>query len=635
MSLFKRLDSFVRSGNFKNPAGFAKFANENYGPGAGATTAADGAEEAARQNREFSDTQWGRQMEGLAGAQGAYDRSQNYWDSQYGNQGSGQLENWWTQNQNKFSQPGRSGSQYDQFKTWASDPRNNATNSGMITAGQYMGGPSAMDTFNRQHGEGLTNYSGPQTGANQWNQYQPAFNTTGAGEDWFSQNKGAYNQAGNQQSIYDAYSSQLTGPSKSEGFQVNAPTFTGDNLQGLLNYSRQDTRGVQNEAENKGYVRDAGDVSNYYASQQGALQGPGQYEQFVTADINGTNPAYERTRQQGIAGINQEMARRGNFNSGGAMTAIGNYTGALDAADYENRANRAKSAQGMELSRIAQGTQSAAASSSNKLAQGQALQGIDVGNEAGGMARQRFGLDAMKQASDESLAGQELGLKAAGQGDSQQLARLAGLQNMGKGADDYRLQQLAQGQNAASDAQSQALARMMGGMNNANQLDQTRLASDQQGLERLMASFNMSKGADDYRMQQGKQFFDMGRLTDQSNMDRYKEMFTQATGADDFDLRQLIAGGTMAGGAQDAEQKRKLQAFAAQMGISEGQAQLFAQFYGQGGSLSGQAFSDSVNAGANAAQLRGQAQNAPWEMAGQLAGLGAQGYAAYQGGRRR
>jgi len=588
--------------------------------------AAAGARDISQQGQAFSSEQWRRQMEGLDRAQGAYAPSQSYWQSAYGSQGPGAMENWWNQNQSQFTRQPLQQQAYNGYQDWMNNGVN-ATQQGANAANQYLGGPTAASQAYGAMGQGLQSYSGPTSGQEAYRFNQGSFQQPGAGESWYANNQNRYNTSGAANDVYQQFGQQLYGPSRSEGFtpQTADPQRAERDWLQAMEWSKGQTAGQRNEGENKGYIRDAGDISQYYQSQMGQLAGPGEFEQFMSADINGNNPMYERTKQRGIAQVNQEMARRGHFNSDAAIDRIGNYTAELDAQDYDRRRQSAQAAQQMQLARIGQGTSSAAASSANKIAQGQGLQGIDVQNEAGELNRKQFGQDATNAYMSNMRADQELAMRAAGQSDQAKLARLQGLQGMGTAADQGNLSYLNAGQNAASDAQAQQLARLMGQQNAANSVDQTRLASDQQGLARMLASFNMAQGSDQSGLARAQQLFAQGQGLDANMMARFGQQGQMAQGIDQQTLAQLLGAGGMAGQAQGAEQQRLQQAFASLFGLNNAQAGQVGQFYGQGAAASGTAFADAMNALANSYGLQAQGQGAGREFLMQLMGLGIKG----------
>ncbi len=569
---------------------------------AAANTASAGARGVADMAGAYSREQWDRQMQGLSGALGAYGPSQQYWQSTYGNQGPGQMEQWWNQNKQGFTAQPLQQQAYNGYQDWMQNGVN-ATQQGANAANGYLAGPTASSQAWNQMGQGLQNYSGPQNGQNALNYGMADYQKAGQGENYYAQNKGKYDQETNSQASYEYLSRQLQNESDADSYFRNSRGKVSDqemrdkaNLMRHQSWAEGQTALQANEGENKGYARNANQLQDYYNSQQGALQGPGQYEQFVTADINGANPAFQRQRDEGIAKINQEMARRGTFNSGGAMTAIGNYTGALDAADYENRANRAKSAQEMQMSRIGQGLQGAGQVSALDVQRGAALGSLDTQSEQAQAARQSIGLQAEQNMLQAEQARNRLDLDSAKMSGDSQMARLMAQNQMAGQADANNLGLLNAGQNAASDAQSQMLQRLMGYQNSANQVDQTRQSSDAQSLARMMGSYQMAQGSDASNLGRASQLFNQGQGIDANMMSRYAQQGNMAQGIDQQTLAQLLGGGKLAGEAQSAEQQRMMQAMNSLFGINDAQAGQYGQFYGQAGQLSGEQMTDAFSA---------------------------------------
>ncbi len=86
---------------------------------------------------------------------------------------------------------------------------------------------------------------------------------------------------------------------------------------------------------------------------------PTAMEQFFQSQMTGDNPYYQRLQQQQADGINQQMAARGHYNSGGAMAALGNASGALYADQFANMGNMAAQASNLAMNRYGQGFQQA------------------------------------------------------------------------------------------------------------------------------------------------------------------------------------------------------------------------------------------------------------------------------------
>lgn len=573
----------------------------------------------------FSDEQWTRQMEGLGRAQGAYNPSQSFWESTYGTPGSGRQEQAFNAYGGQFLSPSSSSGAYDQMN-------------------QYMQGqPMTYGAMNRAHGmagsavdySGLSNQlQGPGSAQNFYMQNQGGFGGPGAMESWYAQNQNSMNRSPSSMEVYDQFSSQLYGPGRSESHQVTGPSWgsTDEKVSAAMGYANQaqgQTRleGAQG-AEVGNMFRGANNVNQFSQSAMPQLQNKGTYEQFVESDIGGYNPELARSTNQGLARVNQEMARRGQFNSGGANTAIGEFLGSQAAADYQNKANRAQSAQGMQMARLGEGRQLAQAGSGETMGQASGLQGLAGTQDAQRLERQQFGANTALAAADKGIAMQNtnltaegLKLQAANNADSQRNARLNNLQGMASAGDDAWMRQQQMAGNFAGQAQTAQMARLMGGMSAGQMVDQGQ-------LQRLQAQYGMQSGADDRNLQRGRFQFDMGRQADEGDLARMLGLNTAANASDRAGIDRLKAYFEQAG---NVDQRTK-DAMSSLFGINDAQGGQYGQFYGQGGQLSGQSYADAIDAMANAYGLRAQGGAARAQLPFQLAGLGIQGGKMLAGG---
>ncbi len=107
----------------------------------------------------------------------------------------------------------------------------------------------------------------------------------------------------------------------------------------------------------EGYGQGFGE--QYGRSHIGQYDTPTDLETFAKQQLNGNNPYYARLQQEGMDRINQQMAARGHYNSGGALTALGNYGGALGAAQFKDMGDLLGSAGSAQMGRYAQGQSTA------------------------------------------------------------------------------------------------------------------------------------------------------------------------------------------------------------------------------------------------------------------------------------
>lgn len=681
--------------------------------------AAAGARQVSGGFADLANTQWDRMQQGLDKAQGAYAPSQALWNQSYGSPQTSNLNNWLGQNYQQFgdqrslTQPSNSTGAMQQVDYSMQDPSwtQTAASNQMAT----LGGNNSQDYYQRMGSQ----YQQPTAVSSA---YQPGnYQQPGAGEDFYSQNSLAYGQNKKAADVYLQYGSQLATPGQSEGMKYRDTTqmqgFAGGlpgqqgigqtnrDAQGLQNiyaganntqrmspqleasyqnaaYTQRSTpelQGIYNDAnrtqamspELQARTRGADDVARFAGQQMPGLGRQGLYEQFVQSDITGRNPLLERGLDQGLARVNQEMARRGHFDSGGAATGIGNMVGQFEAQDYQNRADRAQSAQQMELSRIGQGQSLAGASAQNKLAisqqlqglagqtsqerlaQGNALQGLAgqnsqelLGQSAGlqglygqmsgermaqgqafqGLAGQRDAetmgrlgqqLSANQFASGESLANSQGRLQYAAQGDQARLARLMGLSGMASAGDQSGINALNAQQGAAQNAQAMQLARLQGGMGAANMVDQNRLAMLQGGM-------GAASTADASKLAQANSIYNMYQGVDQQRLAQqqlYGQLANQSDQqrlqAEQQQLSRLMAGQSAYGAVDTQNQQRMNDGFAARFGLDTNQANLYGQFYNNGSQMYGGSMTNSLNALGNSYGLQAQQQaaddRAPWE----------------------
>ena len=91
----------------------------------------------------------------------------------------------------------------------------------------------------------------------------------------------------------------------------------------------------------------------------GQYDQPTMLENFAQQQMNGNNPYYDRLRQQQSDAINQQMAARGHYNSGGALAALGNADAALYADQFANMGNLVGQASNLGLNRLGAGMSAA------------------------------------------------------------------------------------------------------------------------------------------------------------------------------------------------------------------------------------------------------------------------------------
>jgi hypothetical protein len=554
----------------------------------GYNTAAQGAAQASQGYGQLANWNWNAAMGGLDQANAAYNPSNSVWQQTYGNQAPNAMQNWYAQHQSQYDQPQQSTNAYNQYNSYMQQSPS-STSGAYNSAQQALGGQARTANFADQFGKQLTGQYSQQELA-----YKPGnYDTAGAGErfnDTLQQNLG---QAG-----------------RAEGLQYQNTSNMSDFAGGLAQAQGEGaTHALGNEI--MGHYRGANDVENYANQQMGGLGQKGLYEQFVQSDIMGNNPASQRETDQGLARINQEMARRGGFKSGGADTAIGNFLGEMGAKDYQNRAMRAQSAQGMELSRIGAGQSLATASAQGKLAQGSAQQGLAGQLDAEKMSRLAMQMQAQQGASTEGFANSR------------------GRMDYAQAADQGNLSRQQMMLSGANMAQNQELNRLQAGMSAAGQ-------SDRGQLDRMNAAYGYQSGAERDTLARQNTLFGMAHSNDQNDLARYGMLGQLAGQNDQTRLAYLTGGGNMANQTTQANQTDARDRFSSRYNLDQAQAGNIGNFYGMGMQGYDTAQGNSLNALANYYQLMGQGQSANAAMPFQIMNTGMNGarmvYGAKGGG---
>jgi hypothetical protein len=595
-----------------------------FNPNKGYETAAEGAKQASGGYRALAGEMQQGWNTGASNALGMYGQSQDLWRQQYGGQGPGAMEQYYSQNSGQFQAPTESSRALSNYQQGMGMLGGNLALGGAQAQGR-LGQPSAQGQYYSQHGQQLGQ---PGRTADAYGQAMQTYQQPGAYENWAGGANAISSQQNARANTRNANTfgqSQQAG--RSEGFQAQGYDPANVNrMQGVANnigamQGRNNTNA--SAGETGGYYRGADQAADFYGSQQRSLQGPGVYENFVTADIYGANPAKQMAMREGMSAINAQMNKRGAFNSGAAMTGLGQFAGKMEAEDYQNRANRAAQAQGMELSRIGQGTQAAQAAAQNRMTQGSSLQGLAGQQDSEQRARADQYINANQMASGEQLASGRLGLDANTQ--NQRLMLDAAGQS-----DQMKNQRLRLGLDATAQDHAQGISGLQFqgdvnrqsqqfGMDRAGNMVRDSGMADQNELARMMGGFNMSQGVDADMLARTRMGYDIDQSQHDSGLARSGMYGNLAGQQDQQQLARLMGMGNMAGNAQQAQQQRYGQAFDSMYGMNNSMASLYGQMYGAGMGAYGNAMGDSYNALANMYGLKGQGQTAyakiPWDAA--------------------
>lgn len=572
-----------------------------FNPGRPYDKAAGEADQAAQQSYGFGNQQWDRQMQGLGQAQGAFQPAQGWFQSSYGQGQPGQMQGAFNAFGGQALNQGRSDEAFRSFQQGGMNPTYGQQ--GYNFASQQLGGQTNTQG---QYNQASQQLGQPGEAAGLFNRYQPAFQQSGAMEQFAQKNAGFAGQPNSSREVYDMASSQLYQPGRAESFVPSAVSSVGRFEEGL-NQRLDQFKNLENNmgALQAGY-QGANNLQSFAGRQAPGLEQKGTFEQFADSTLAGNNPYLERQRDKGNARINQEMARRGHFNSGGAATALGEYNAQLDAEIFNQKAGLARDAQQMGQGRLAQAQGLAGAVTGEQMGRTGALQGLYGAADDAGYRREGFKLDTAKAVSGESMGNNQLGLQAAIAADQSRASRLGALQGMASTADQGDMARFRTGADVANMGQRAQLDRMTGGMTAAGGADQGELA-------RMMGLGGLAQNADQATLGRALGYANLGQGMDAGSTARYGMLGNLGQGADQTGISGYNAYMNAANLTGQDERLRQADAMDAILRLSGGQAGLIGGFYGQGGQLSGDAFNTGMGAQSNAIGLRAQAGAAPWE----------------------
>ncbi len=351
-------------------------------------------------------------------------------------------EDWWQSHKQQWDQPGAASNYWNGVQGWFTNPtQQEQTIQGY---GTQMGNtPGALENLYNQYnanGEFTTPGASEQWWARNGNQYNapsegeralsgvlPEYRQSTDMENWNAQHGGEFNQAGDMERFY------------------------GQNVDKLYNNNNlaQHQGGIANDinsAQNTGrfFGATAGDLLTPSYTENLADQyqrGPSYNEQFLLGGgaTQGLDQLYNRLQGQEARRLDTRAAAGGSFNSGAAL--------------------RAQEESGADLS--AQHVRDYMAAS----------QAADTSRQAD----DTYGLNLM-QGADTGLRGRiDLGLRGAGQADTQALARARAGQDLYTGVSDELRNNLTTAGNWAQNSQADWLGRMTEGANAANESSTQRI----------------------------------------------------------------------------------------------------------------------------------------------------------------
>jgi len=369
--------------------------------------------------------------------------------------------------------------------------------------------------------------------------------------------EGIYGKTGNQQSLYGQLEQRMSGPTTSgnayaanstyyngpgsaetwyakNGTRMDGPSAVGDYNRSLADFTTGRTALDEMAPEAGGYIRNASDVSDFVGRNMGAYEGPGMLEKFALGAAERGDPYVERLRQQSIDKLNQQMAARGHYSSGGALAAIGNQNAAFDAEIFNRLGDVLAKGQDAQFARLGQGVQATGASSANKLQQSSALRDMAGQMEAATMGRRRLGLDAAQMDSADALARFKAGADVAGQTQNFERGRATDRMTGAAAVDATENQRAGLLANVASGADADSLGRASGlisagraRVDGGSEQDRAIIAQ----VEALMRGANLADNTD---LQILRDKFGAAAGADKGERDRYGDAWDR--------LRDMING---------------------------------------------------------------------------------------------
>lgn len=419
------------------------------------------------------------------------------------------------------------------------------------------------------------------------------FTHPGSTQDFYNANKGKFGAPGQALSLLQGGDYDTRG--RTEGLQLSDVNLLGEFAAGNQKRMMAPSRIDEGAGEIGGLYRSSDRTEGWSDSQLGSLAGPGMFEDFAAQTLADDNPYLERIRDKSNARLNQEMARRGSFKSGGAVDRLGNQNAELDAQIFAQKADLAERAQGMGLQRIGAGTGLAQAGDQGGLARGGALSGLAGQRDQELRDRETNMLAAQQAASQEAFGNRRLQLDLAGAADQTWLGRMSGKSGLAKSADDYTRSGQRIELDAAQGADDVRLRGLEGMGKYAGQADDARGADSERRLK---------YSALDDELGLKKQEFGYGSALDlgKYNLDKYGSLVDLGLKVDDGERSQLKSILENAGLVDDRREGRDSSALDYLMEATGGNIDILMQILGAFGQTEGNrinAGGDAINAGAD------------------------------------
>ena len=414
----------------------------------------------------------------------------------------------------------------------------------------------------------------------EWQKQKAALGQPGTYEQWTEENAGRFQEETPLQKLHKSWQGAPTSA------QERAQAEVGMLLDRMRGESGERLRGAGQRYGGPGQLNREGDyirslyqgvkdVQGFAGRNLGQLEREGMFEDFAQTALTGGNPFLERQREKGLETINQQMAKRGHFTSGGALEALGNYNAAADAEAFKYLSDVLQGAQGMGLQRLAQGQGLAEGASGERFRQGGAMQGLATGRESEYMGR-AGALDRYEQAEanrmmrDIEMRAQLAEMADAGRGaDADRMAKLAGDTTRSK------LDYLTGERDAIQKAQDLMLQRERDRIAGAG-------AADDREINRIKTRADIAGGLDDLTIKQLNSMLSGGEAVDTKAYQDLSALIQASTGADRATMDAVDQLVNLARGADQEKRGRIAADISRILGVSIEEARMILQAYGGG-----------------------------------------------------
>jgi hypothetical protein len=413
--------------------------------------------------------------------------------------------------------------------------------------GNYQGFMAGEHAQNESNQRAQSFAAGPSAASGAYGSMQSAFSGPSNTQQTFGQAQGQLGKGGELASL--SGQNLYGGLGRSETFQpgsvsagqnynagaqqrLSGPTATQQNAGGVSSIYGQGLNAAQGARATEGFA----------GRQLPGMEQAGNYERFASDVLTGARDnGADLMKKRGMDAINQQLASRGHYNSGGGLAALGNYGAAFDAENFGNLANLAAGSQQAQMQRLGQAQGLAQASDQGALGRAGAMY-------AGGGA-----LQGLAGQMDSSMLGREAArLGAAGLSSQEQFGNIGAQQNAAIAADTQRLNRLQGQTNLANMTDANAVSRWSTLGNIGAQAD-TALIGQQNALSG--AARNQDMG-DEERMRVG---MDSAKNLDQFGLDMQRTGYDMAQGVDAETGRRISARAGLSQQEQQLQMARQQQ----------------------------------------------------------------------------